>query len=480
MRLGVGDRAVARGVTTFAVFALMACAFAAPAGAVNLPNAELASKRQVLTWSGRNADLTEQGFGAPTEQSCTETTCDSFLLKLNFPAGTFPKAPLKPIVAGTERIYPEGPTDMPGDGVLITIRWPTDFDQWNLYVDDTSTGETVAKAIDVDSNAQSVLLSQPHNGTYKVTIVPFYTDFQKADIAYQGSASAFLDPTQRYKTVKELLPKIATTAPSNFHIGDVPPTVSNPTGWRYTPDGTFANSCYLDETAEFGSTRCLRFDNDIHNIGAGPLILRFDYTPEDFSGNCEMSQEVISSNATAFDRPAGPCEFHKQHGHFHYKNMAIYQLYPVGAGGMPGKAPVATSHKVGFCTIDVDNYTFGQPAKHQRPRTYSFPTCNIPNAYSSELASGSPYVPSGLPEYMGISPGWGDIYTWDLPQQYIDISSVPDGTYEVVSRSNPDGALLMSGRNKETGITCVHIAGTSVETLRTYPAQSNKAPLPTC
>src|SRR5439155_5006256 len=128
------------------------------------------------------------------EQSCTETTCDSFLLKLNLPPASFPKGPLSPVIPGTTRIYPEGPTDMPGDGVLITIHWPTDFDQWNLYVDDVSTGETVAKGIDVDSNAQSLLLSQPHNGLYRVTMVPFYTDFDRADLNYQGQARVFRDP----------------------------------------------------------------------------------------------------------------------------------------------------------------------------------------------------------------------------------------------------------------------------------------------
>jgi hypothetical protein len=453
---------------------------AATAQAANLPGVELTSKRQVIAWSGASADPTGEGYGPPTEQSCTEETCDSFELKINMPAGSFPKGPLSPTVTGTTRTYPEGPTDMPGDGVLVTIKWPTDFDQWNLFVDDESTGETIAKGLDVDSNSQSLLLSRPHNGLYKVTIVPFYTDFNRADLNYQGQVRPFLDPTQRYTKTKRLLPKIETMAPSNFHIGDVPPIASNPTGWRYTPDGTFANSCYLDETAEFGSTRCLRFDNDIHNVGKGPLILRFNYTPEDFTDNCEMAQEVISTDATAFDRPAGPCEFHKQHGHFHYKNMAIYQLFPVGAGGVPGSTPVATSHKVGFCTIDVDNYNFGQPARLQRPRTYSFPTCNIPNAYTTELSPTSPYFPGEVPEYMGISPGWGDIYTWDLPGQYIDVSNVGDGTYEVVSRSDPDAQLLVSSRRAETGVTCIRIAGNSVETLKQFPSQSNKAPLPTC
>ena len=160
--------------------------------------------------------------------------------------------------------------------------------------------------------------------------------------------------------------------------------------------------------------------------------------------------------------------------------MAIYQLYAVGAGGAPASAPISTSHKVGFCTIDVEDYSFGLAAKRQRPRTYSFPVCNIPNAYTTELPTSSPYVPSGLPEYMGISPRWGDVYTWDLPAQYIDISNVPDGVYEVVSRSNPDGALLTSSRARETGITCVRITGSVAETLKTFRSQSDKAPLPLC
>ena len=78
------------------------------------------------------------------------------------------------------------------------MKWATDFDQWNLYVDDMKTGQTVAQGIDVDSNGQSVLLSRPHNGDYKVTMVPFYTDFDKADLAYRGQARAFHDPSQRY------------------------------------------------------------------------------------------------------------------------------------------------------------------------------------------------------------------------------------------------------------------------------------------
>lgn len=449
------------------------------AAAATLGNRTLAKPGQVVTWHGKSPDPTGQGYGPPTEQSCTPSTCDSFVLHVKLPARTFPKGPKNPSPPGIARMNPEGTTDMPGDGILIAIKWATDFDQWNLYVDDMKTGQTVAQAIDVDSNAQSVLLGRPHNGDYKVTMVPFYTDFDKADLSYRGEARVFHDPTQRIAKKRRLLPQIRTQAPDNFHVADIPPVPSNPTGWRFTGPGTFpTNSCYLDETAQFGSTRCLRFDNDVRNIGAGPLVLRFAYTPDAFTGHCKMTQEMLSSNGSVSDRDAGPCIFHTQHLHFHYQNFGRYELYRVAPKGSPG-ARVAISRKVGFCTIDVDDYNFGKPAALQRPRTYSFPTCNIPNAYSTQLPTVG-YGP-GLPEYMGVSPGWGDVYTWDLPAQYIDIThGVPDGVYEVVSRSNPDGGLVTAGRGQETGITCIRLTGTKVQTLNQLPSQSNAARLPNC
>jgi hypothetical protein len=457
------------------------CLAPAAARAADLGARTLSDAGHAVTWSGASTDPTGQGYGPPTEQSCTDDTCDTLTLKIDLPAGTFPKGPLDPAPDGVKRVQAEGPTDMPGDGVLVTVKWATDFDQWNLYVDDMSTGETVAQGLDLDSNAQSVLLSRPHNGTYRIRVVPFYTDFDKRDLKYSGSAAVFHDAAQRAPAGTQLLPQIQTVAPANFHIADIPPIASNPTGWRFTPDGTFSNSCYLDETQQFGSTRCLRFDNDIRNVGAGPLVFKFDYTPDAFTGHCTMNQELLSSDAKVAERNAGPCVFHTQHGHFHYQNMGRYQLYAVGADGLPGAQPVAASNKVGFCTIDVDDYTFGGPVDAQRPRTYSFPTCNIPNGYSTQPALSTPYGPGGLPEFMGISPGWGDVYTWDLPQQYIDISKgVPDGVYEVVSRSNPDGAILTADRGQETGVSCIRITGDKVAVLHELSSQSNADPLPPC
>jgi len=65
-------------------------AYAAPAAARALPDQTISKPDQVTAWRGSSPDPTGQGYGPPTEQTCTPMTCDSFLLHVNLPAGTFP------------------------------------------------------------------------------------------------------------------------------------------------------------------------------------------------------------------------------------------------------------------------------------------------------------------------------------------------------------------------------------------------------
>jgi LPXTG-motif cell wall-anchored protein len=416
------------------------------AGAVDQGTLTLDARHGTVAWHGTGVNPA-QGYGPPVCVAQAPVNCDVVHLDVALPAGTFG----------------------PGDGVLVSIKWATDFDQYNLFVDNPD-GTPAASGIDVDSNGQSVLLAQPQNGVYTIRVVPFYVTFPQ-DRVYNGTAQVWHDPTTGLKTGTKLLPQLRTMPPSNFHIGDVPPLQSNPTGWRWTPDGTFSNSCYLDETVDYGSTRCLRFDNDIRNVGIGALKLRFRWDTNVLQ-NCQMQQEIDVIGGSPIDQNAGPCVFHKQHAHFHYQNFAWYQLFAVAADGQPSNLPVSRSKKLGFCTVDVDDYAFGGPASTQRARKYSFPTCNVPNNINT--------TDPAMWEYMGISPGWGDIYTWDLPAQYLDVSNVADGTYELVSRANPDGRIAEATTGLETGITCIHIKGNTVTPLQVFPSQSNSAPLPPC
>jgi hypothetical protein len=49
-----------------------------------------------------------------------------------------------------------------------------------------------------------------------------------------------------------------------------------------------------------------------------------------------------------------------------------------------------------------------------------------------------------------------------------------------VSKSNPDGGILTTDRNHETGITCIRLQGTKVTTLYQLPTQADSDPLPAC
>jgi len=449
----------------------------APAGAAQQTANTLSSARTVVRWSGQGGNPAGYAPPAYTPQLCAAAQaaglCDIHTLTLNLPSDTFTK---------------------PGDGVFIDIRWSTDFDQWNLFVFDPS-GNLAASGFDLDSNAQGVLLNHPANGTYSIVAVPFY---QESKMAYQGEARVFLDDTQRHTRVTTLLPRLWTAAPRDFHIEcatpdpsssetgggctDVPPLPSNPTGWRW--GGAYTNSCYLEETLQpiqddpssglaHAPRRCLRFTNDIRNVGPGSLVLRIPMSVA-LGGTCEMRQVLRATNGVERTRDAGACMFHPQHAHFHYLGLSSYTMYraPAGDATTPPNiqtAPVARGIKLGYCLIDVDLFAnIAEPGTFW-PRTYSFPTCNVPPG--APTSADSPF------EEMGVSRGWGDVYTWDLPGQFIDITGVPDGVYDVVSIANPSCLLAESAPGMEMAVTRIVLHGSNpVKVLGSF----GPYPMPGC
>jgi hypothetical protein len=388
----------------------------------------------------------------------------------------------------------------PLDGLFVTIRWATDFDQWNLFVY-APDGTLAAQGDSLDSNAQAVLIPHPANGTYRVVAVPFYMD---ATMTYVGQARLLLDRDARLARNTVLAPRLSTVPPHDFHIAcdkldptstetndgctDVPPLPSVPLGWRF--GGGFTNSCYLDErlglntsqvpptVPKGGVRRCLRFSNDIRNSGPGPLILQADFLKDlvgsfepGVLGPCTMQQVLVRADGSTLPaRDAGPCEFHVAHAHFHYLSFAKFEMLPVTGPDLNLSAtPVTTGRKLGYCLIDVDFWGDITQDAQLNPRVYSFPTCDTPDPHAS-LSARTPI------QKMGISPGWGDIYTWDLPDQFLDITDVPPGTYDVVSIANPDCLLEESAAGIEGSATRIQLTRTSVTVVKTF----DPFPVPGC
>ncbi|HJT36804.1 MAG TPA: hypothetical protein VJ818_00125, partial [Actinomycetota bacterium] len=407
----MGGSLIRRPLGRAAVLIALAASMVSPAGAAQPATGTLSNARAIVRWTGHGSSPAGYTPPAYTPQLCATVQasglCDVHSLTLNLPPNTFTK---------------------PDDGVFIDIRWSTDFDQWNLFVFDPA-GNLVASGFDLDSNAQGLLIQHPANGVYSVVAVPFY---QEPKMSYRGEARVFLDDTERYARPTTLLPRLWTAPPRDFHIEcanvdpstsetsggctDVPPLPSNPTGWRW--GGAYTNSCYLEEQLQpiqdnpasglaNAPRRCLRFTNDIRNVGPGSLVLRIPMSAA-ISGTCEMQQVLRATNGAERLRDAGKCMFHPQHAHFHYLGLSSYAMYRAPAANATTPpvvrgAPVARGIKLGYCLIDVDLFAnLAQPGSFW-PRTYSFPTCNVPPG--APTSSSSPF------EEMGISRGWGDVYT---------------------------------------------------------------------
>ena len=259
-----------------------------------------------------------------------------------------------------------------------------------------------------------------------------------------------------------ILPGLRVLPASDVHVDGVPPVASTPLGFPFPVDAALGNSCYADEMAQTGVTRCLRFTSEVDNNGLGVLTLQIPWATTSGSGfvpgMCQAQQVVTYTDGSTRLRPAGNCEYHATHAHFHYRDYVQFSLHKVNADGSTG-AEVANSLKESFCLADDGYFGFGT-AGPNGPRHYEGqPDCNVPGTPSSAQ-------PQALIT-MGNSPGWGDIYTWDTPDQYIDISQTPDGVYDILSRANPNKALLLAGPAQSCAGTRIKLTATGVETLRT-------------
>lgn len=189
------------------------------------------------------------------------------------------------------------------------------------------------------------------------------------------------------------------------HLLDAVPLLPDMVPWDQEFRG-YNYDWYLD-TQEIPGRTLMRFSTASANIGDGPLIL--------VGGN----QRIHQSDGTFTERLARDFEFHEAHGHFHAWNYANYNLYEIAADDGVG-ALVATSGKIGFCLIDNLIYDLSLP--NPWPAGPTFGNCED--------------------GFQGINVGRGDLYWAGLPDQWIDITDVPDGQYWFETVIDPDDYML--------------------------------------
>ena len=169
----------------------------------------------------------------------------------------------------------------------------------------------------------------------------------------------------------------------------------------------------------------LMFSATTWNNGDGPLVLVAGET-DPATLKQKVYQRVFLSDGTFYDRVAGDFVWHPSHNHFHFEDYAVYTLQPFNAPG----ASARTSAKTSFCVMDNTAVDTGLPRAPNKPV----------------------YVICGN-AMQGMSVGWGDTYTNQLPGQSIDLTGLPDGVYKLIIEADPKKRLLEI--NESDNSSCV-------------------------
>ena len=206
-------------------------------------------------------------------------------------------------------------------------------------------------------------------------------------------------------------------APAASAAPILPDLVSDAPGQSIPPE------TYTDSQ---GTRLLVRFDGFVHNAGQGQLELRASNRSGDTMQTVVQRVRDSAGGTTDMTRspiPTVKYESADGHNHWHLKNAVRYSLY-----NNAKTALVAPSMKVGFCLID------GEPVDaHAPPQPFYSPT---DNQFCRREQ------PAATDVYMGISPGWRDVYGRELPFQWIDISDVAPGSYWLRADADPDDVVI--------------------------------------
>lgn len=166
-------------------------------------------------------------------------------------------------------------------------------------------------------------------------------------------------------------------------------------------------------TKDTGDGWQIEFSSVLVNVGEGEfrLIVKRPTVEDDWAVTQAISYSVGGIEEAPID--AGIEWGGDGHDHWHVRRVVTYRLVSIDDSGEPEPDGGLTDAKVGFCIFD-----FGRELEGKGPDEAVFDRngCRPEDAVSLT---------------MGLSPGWGDTYEWNLPGQSIDISDLPDGPYRL-------------------------------------------------
>jgi hypothetical protein len=317
---------------------------------------------------------------------------------------------------------------LPVDAHRLRIGLDTPSREDSFTIELLSAGGSVLHSASLSNQFDGELfVADPKAGEYRIRVVP------------KGATDAFFRLRAKLESApakeagaRELLPNLKAVPP--FEFGFAAP--ANPLNGVYPPDtvnpplsvaGHDLTSCAPDESAPpavggQGAIDCLRLTTGPLNVGEGPFVKKFFFDRDLASGAADVQtlrgpsrQVIFHADGTKTERPSGTYSFHKTHAHFHDEGILTFEGFRV-AGGAAGKelVPAGVGTKSGFCPADQ---LFGEWRKFAQAPTGEFS--------EGDTVAGSCFSPTD--GTFSLSKGWGDIYRWQRPGQFVEWAGNPDG-----------------------------------------------------
>ncbi|MBA2608574.1 MAG: hypothetical protein H0U92_06525 [Actinobacteria bacterium] len=365
-------------------------------------------------------------------------------------ASTCPTWPLK-VVGGAARLR-------------VAIDNPVRSNTFTLEVVDPA-GAPVGSAATNNAFAAEVLVPKPAAGSWTIRVVP--TSVTDSGFRMRAKLERNIPALPSGKVAQ--LPNLKTVPPYEF--GFIAP--ANPLNAVYPPDtvnppldvaGSHPLSCAADEMAPVsagggGATKCLRLTSGPMNVGSGPFEMLFDFATDIAGGKVDpallqgpMRQVIHYADGTSSERAAGTYSFHKTHAHFHTDQVLTYELFHVDSVETGKLTQTGAGTKSGFCPADQlfgDWHSFTQLP----PGTFG----------EGDTAGGNCYSPQG--GVLGLSVGWGDVYRWQRPGQYVEFGNSGDGLYVVRTTADKFDHVIEENENDNAAYAYIQVNGEQVKTL---------------
>ncbi len=346
----------------------------------------------------------------------------------------------------------------------IAIDVPTRTDEYRVELFSPS-GERVARFFKGYEFSHEVIASQVEAGEWTIRVHAL----DVTDSAFRMRAR--LESQSPGHKVGVLAPDLRMIPPYDFTFSA--PDDGAGSDYDNYPDDQGpiegAHSCAQDEVLEANAMRCLRFSAGIENAGDGPLDLRFVGADPD----TRINQILHHSDGRRKSRPAGRFEYHETHEHFHYKGAWTFELFLVTNEDRGEIQAVGRGHKGGFCPADqkiADWRRFVQVPAFSTESDCGMRFRETPDGFVAEPKTG--------PSSMGFSTGWGDVYGWYRPGNYVEFGTNRDGTYVVRATVDKRGRVKETNERNNVGYALISVTGLDVALLErgrgTDPWDPNK------